>query len=292
MDYRRLTDEETVKALECCESREGCIGSDCPLYNGEYTDCVKTVIDLIHRQKQEIELLSKVIGSSKHKTKILELQKEIERLTWTSNLQRDGTRLYERRCEEQKAEIERLKEEIERQKDAKFRAVLDKYELRKMNVELQKQMDESKKEPEREKKWIDFAVRQAVKDTEKDTAKEIYDEIDKSDILVVQTQEYGEIEVIPIERLKEIVKSKGKVVEVHAEKGEELLKEIPCNVGDTVYEANTKNCQVYCHTVYKIEIRECLIVYWTDGKGSKDYGYFGEDTFLTKAEAKKRLNEA
>ena len=47
----------------------------------------------------------------------------------------------------------------------------------------------------------------------KDTAKEIYDEIGDSDILVVETQEYGEIEVVPIERLKEIVKSKGVEVE-------------------------------------------------------------------------------
>ena len=44
---------------------------------------------------------------------------------------------------------------------------------------------------------------------QKDTAKEIYGEIGDSDILVVETQEYGEIEVVPMERLKEIIKSKG-----------------------------------------------------------------------------------
>ena len=69
------------------------------------------------------------------------------------------------------------------------------------------------------------------------------------------------------------------------------LIELPCKVGDTVYEANYKNSKVYCHTVYKIELRECLIVYWIDGKGSKDYGYFGKDTFLTKAEAEAKLKE-
>ena len=52
-----------------------------------------------------------------------------------------------------------------------------------------------------------------LQQAEKDTAKEIYQEIDKSDILVVQTQEYGEIEVVSIERLKEIIKQKGVEVE-------------------------------------------------------------------------------
>ena len=37
---------------------------------------------------------------------------------------------------------------------------------------------------------------------------QIYEEIDTGDILVVQTQEYGEIEVVPIERLKEIINRK------------------------------------------------------------------------------------
>lgn len=50
-------------------------------------------------------------------------------------------------------------------------------------------------------------------DCEQRTAKEIYQEIDKSDILVVKTQEYGEIEVVSLERLKEIVESKGVEVE-------------------------------------------------------------------------------
>jgi hypothetical protein len=56
---------------------------------------------------------------------------------------------------------------------------------------------------------VETVQQQAVKDT----AKEIYQEIDKSDILVVKTQEYGEIEVVSLERLKEIVESKGVEVE-------------------------------------------------------------------------------
>ena len=52
-----------------------------------------------------------------------------------------------------------------------------------------------------------------IQEAVKYTVKKIYDEIGNSDILVVETQEYGEIEVVPIERLKEIVKSKGLEVE-------------------------------------------------------------------------------
>ena len=52
-----------------------------------------------------------------------------------------------------------------------------------------------------------------VKQAVKDTAKDIYKGIGKDDILVVETQEYGEIEVVPLERLQEIIKSKGVGVE-------------------------------------------------------------------------------
>jgi hypothetical protein len=64
--------------------------------------------------------------------------------SWAQNLPELSQAAY--MLKYQKAEIERLTEEIERQKDAKFRAVLDKYELRKINAELQKQVDELKEE--------------------------------------------------------------------------------------------------------------------------------------------------
>ena len=121
---------------------------------------LREAIALIQDQKQEIELFSKVISSSKRKTKILELRKEIERLT-------------------------------EEKEDLYFQ-----------NQNLQTYIDNHEPIWERNKE-------QAVKDT----VKEIYGEINDSDILVVQTQEYGEIEVVPIERLKEIIKQKGVEVE-------------------------------------------------------------------------------
>lgn len=52
-----------------------------------------------------------------------------------------------------------------------------------------------------------------IDEVRKETAKGIYGQIEKSDILIVNTQEYGEIEVVSIERLNEIFRSKGVEVE-------------------------------------------------------------------------------
>ena len=107
-----------------------------------------------------------------------------------------------------KAEIERLTEE-------KTQSAETAVEVLEQNLELQKQVDELTA-------FKTEAISMSLygkgrKDGEevavKDTAKEIYKEIGKGDILVVQTQEYGEIEVVPIERLKEIIKQKGVEVE-------------------------------------------------------------------------------
>ena len=133
----------------------------------------------------------------------------------------------------QKAEIERLTEERNEYKglyetmyrkwsdlsDKEFNCDAlrkEKNEYFDKAVELQKQVDELKEDIAEKDSVIDNLIKERPsieKYAVKDTAKEIYDDIDKSDILVVQTQEYGEIEVVPIERLQEIVKSKGVEVE-------------------------------------------------------------------------------
>ena len=89
-------------------------------------------------------------------------------------------------------------------------------EVEKQNAELQKQVDELTDKLGKVLLEIDInemLVAKGVERAVEDTAKEIYKEIGKGDILVVQTQEYGEIEVVPIERLKEIIKQKGVEVE-------------------------------------------------------------------------------
>ena len=65
MTERKYTDEEIIKAMECCEKTTAIGCKDCPL--GEERDtgetCVttlcKNVLDLINRQKAEIEKLEK-----------------------------------------------------------------------------------------------------------------------------------------------------------------------------------------------------------------------------------------
>ena len=106
-------------------------------------------------------------------------------------------------------------------------------ELEKKNAELQKKVNGLKEERENMQAVI-FALEEEKRQLQqenakvisfndtlyrekqqavKDTAKKIYGEIDDNDILVITTQEYGSIEVVPLERLQEIIKSKGVEVE-------------------------------------------------------------------------------
>ena len=63
-----MTDNEIIKALECCSSQttENTCGN-CPLFNIGRPDCYRTLakhsLDLINRQQAEIERLQKVNDS-------------------------------------------------------------------------------------------------------------------------------------------------------------------------------------------------------------------------------------
>lgn len=61
MPDKKLTDAEIVKALECCFIHPNC--PDCPLRNPLSMECMKVAnvqaVDLINRQKAEIERLQK-----------------------------------------------------------------------------------------------------------------------------------------------------------------------------------------------------------------------------------------
>ena len=156
-----MTDEQIVKALECCSSAltgEAC--EKCPL-RGECVSKSNTIeelaLDLIQRQKAEIERLTE----------------------YNANL--NGMCL----------------------------------EFTDKNTELQKQVDELIEEL-CETRICATVLSEKLKAKEqavKDTAKEIYSEIGDDDILVIGTQEYGKIEVVPLERLQEIIRSKGVEVE-------------------------------------------------------------------------------
>ena len=79
-----MTDNEIIKALECCKNslseKDAC--GDCPLYEEEEVTCItilsKNALDLINRQKAEIDILIRKKESLRDE--IAEQQAEIERL--------------------------------------------------------------------------------------------------------------------------------------------------------------------------------------------------------------------
>ena len=188
MEEKKLTDEEVVKALEHCATENTCRG--CVKYNGattiDYFKCMrdtrKKVVDLFRRlQAENAEGKARI----KELTRIAEYQQQ-------SNIERWAI------IQEKDKEIKRLTEEKDKYQKKWHTAYMNE-------LDLQRQVDELKVYLPSEK----VGSKQAVKDT----AKEILTEIGESDILVVDTQEYGEIEVVSMERLKEIVKRKGVEVE-------------------------------------------------------------------------------
>ncbi len=67
MTDKKLTDNEIIKALECCTDWCGEISCwDCPLKNTGciYFDKLKDTLDLINRQKAEIERLNNLTSAS------------------------------------------------------------------------------------------------------------------------------------------------------------------------------------------------------------------------------------
>lgn len=166
---------------------------------------------------------------------VIQLQNENERLN-DMEFTQEHCDLYSENeflkagLRDQKAEIERLTKDNQRLNELLVGGteVIDywnnKYlEEQAKNAELKKQVDELKQQLEdmeeqrdRQAYITEELIQEKHRWTEqavKDMAREIYQEIDKSDILVVKTQEYGEIEVVSLERLKEIVESKGVEVE-------------------------------------------------------------------------------
>ena len=83
-----MTDEQIIKALECCVEddggKSGFCNNRCPLFNAD-TECAKilrkTTLDIITRQKSEIDIL--IRKKEKLRDEIAEKDAEIERLRKT-----------------------------------------------------------------------------------------------------------------------------------------------------------------------------------------------------------------
>lgn len=121
MDKHKFTDEEVIKALECCiksDSVSACM-SGCPLYEANYCPCIDDAnalttyaLDLINRQKAEIAALTSAVdNSTKEFLKLHDTYQdqkaEIERFA-------DIGKMYsEIKAEAIKEFAERLKSELE-----------------------------------------------------------------------------------------------------------------------------------------------------------------------------------
>jgi predicted RNase H-like nuclease (RuvC/YqgF family) len=150
-EEKKLTDEEIVKALECCVEVGRC--GECP-YHINKIDCVpyqrieKDSLDLIHRlqsenakQKAEIERLTKEKSFAtrkmmESKAKAVELQKQVDELTEAGNeAVRSFTRmetLYKVKCKELEISEEKARQAV---KDTakKFADLVEFHSIARMN---------------------------------------------------------------------------------------------------------------------------------------------------------------
>ena len=103
-----MTDNEIIKALECCKNAD-C--QNCPRwseewYSGMCNDFLSDVLDLINRQKAEIERLQ---GEVKEKTETIDFLKN-QAVGWSIDFCNLKAKLKSAKSEARKEFAERLKE--------------------------------------------------------------------------------------------------------------------------------------------------------------------------------------
>ena len=64
-----MTDNEIIKALECCSNGEPCANCPCQKQCDE-TDLAEIALDLINRKQAEIERLKKILAEEEEKYKL------------------------------------------------------------------------------------------------------------------------------------------------------------------------------------------------------------------------------
>lgn len=87
-----LTDEQIIKALECCRD---CKCKDCPCYNKEADGCKELdeqdILDLINRKDAEIERLQHEILSCNTKIQVLqEVKEQLEKDVFNAQMNCDS----------------------------------------------------------------------------------------------------------------------------------------------------------------------------------------------------------
>lgn len=167
MEEKKLTDEEIVKALECCSKSWDCNNCKCDKENNNRFICsenlLKDCLNLIHRLKSENEKLKKVIAEQNSEIERLEDEKyKVEQnLKQCENgyklelhTARFDMRMNRERVAELQNRVEKLTEENEilkgnppvlagRSLGKTIRAKLLSFDrMKEQNAELQKQVDE------------------------------------------------------------------------------------------------------------------------------------------------------
>ena len=62
-DTPRMTDNEIIKALECCSYYDVCLNCPCFSFCGCTPELLESALDLINRQKAEIERLNRILNT-------------------------------------------------------------------------------------------------------------------------------------------------------------------------------------------------------------------------------------
>ena len=205
----KLTDEEIVKALECC-SCDVC--SNCCLYGkGGMDECTsklaKNAFELVNRLRSENEELNK---------DYIELDIECRELR--TELEKELNE-HEEFAKKANAEIERLTEELDLANET-----IDRNNKRyeRVSIERQKALDrvdfleDALLDKIRRNEELITAIKQAEQQAVKDTAKELIEEIDNvKEIFPNDIVGYEQAQgwCMCIDKLKEIAKRKGVEVE-------------------------------------------------------------------------------
>ena len=116
-----MTDEQIIKALECCRSDLGNMCSICPSFDLDNDYCADELhehaLDLINRQQAEIESLKQIIDEEDKK--ILKLQKRI--IFWREDLNYQPEKIKSEAIKEFAERLKRTSIGLEIGDDKKFK---------------------------------------------------------------------------------------------------------------------------------------------------------------------------